>query len=666
MAPLGGSWDEWGSAPRIAAVALDALARDDHVCACVERVCDEVEAEKINVFAFNDLTRTLDCVVSPDMKGAQLHQHEGALGRAFQTGNVVNVSNVPDHNGGIDSSTGYVVKESVSAPILNDDGEPIGVVQAINKKGSASGAGFSAKDVSAVVLLSSELKCYIDEKQMSLQVEQVISHKPLRITPSPSPWQAPWVQNENGRDVEVAQPGPQSRVQPDEAAVFVDESGQVAHRMPQAASTSRSAVAAPAPLIRQSSTVNQTGLLLLVVDDVQGERRVLRHMLQKRLGHRVDEASNGQQALDMVVHSMLSGERSYDAIFLDYEMPIMNGLTALVKMKERGYAGPVYGFPSPVDDETRAFVEAGIVKVLEKPVYFKMMQTIVADIEAAARAATRGSMITSSLLPLINMAAAVTVLGGSLGSGRSKVSHRSTSSGGLGQDKSPRSTRLAFNSAPLRGPGFETTAGSAGADCSAGAAASGAGDDAGAGMAVALSGSGPGVRLRFLIVDDIRSCRRILTHTLGKRLGHVVDEAEDGAEAVRRVEAAAREGDPYDAVLMDMTMPVMDGAAASRAMRKIGYVGHIVGLTGWSEDKIAPMRQELVSLTKIMNSLQSKPLKQDEILDLIQSKFFGPPLATPPAPCAHTMLCRIDDHHNSFSFLPLPSTHFPSLRCAGE
>jgi len=75
--------------------------------------------------------------------------------------------------------------------------------------------------------------------------------------------------------------------------------------------------------------------------------------------------------------------------------------------------------------------------------------------------------------------------------------------------------------------------------------------------APALSG------LRLLLVEDNATNRMIAQGLLGKD-GAQIDIAENGAEAVA---AVARATAPYDAVLMDLQMPVMDGMAATREIR---------------------------------------------------------------------------------------------------
>jgi PAS domain S-box-containing protein len=70
---------------------------------------------------------------------------------------------------------------------------------------------------------------------------------------------------------------------------------------------------------------------------------------------------------------------------------------------------------------------------------------------------------------------------------------------------------------------------------------------------------------RILVVDDV-SLNRELFQEMLQRHGCEVHLASDGEEAVG---AVARE--PYDLVLMDVHMPVMDGLAATQAIRAAGH-----------------------------------------------------------------------------------------------
>jgi CheY-like chemotaxis protein len=66
---------------------------------------------------------------------------------------------------------------------------------------------------------------------------------------------------------------------------------------------------------------------------------------------------------------------------------------------------------------------------------------------------------------------------------------------------------------------------------------------------------------RVLVVDDTATNRQILAVFL-KKMGHAVDLAVDGADAVAKFAAAA-----YDIVIMDVMMPVMDGYEATRRIK---------------------------------------------------------------------------------------------------
>jgi CheY-like chemotaxis protein/HPt (histidine-containing phosphotransfer) domain-containing protein len=78
---------------------------------------------------------------------------------------------------------------------------------------------------------------------------------------------------------------------------------------------------------------------------------------------------------------------------------------------------------------------------------------------------------------------------------------------------------------------------------------------------------------RVLVVDDGEANRELVRLVL-EEVGLRVDDAENGRVGADK---ALREG--YDAILMDMQMPVMDGFAATRLLRQRGVKVPIIALT---------------------------------------------------------------------------------------
>jgi CheY-like chemotaxis protein len=54
-----------------------------------------------------------------------------------------------------------------------------------------------------------------------------------------------------------------------------------------------------------------------------------------------------------------------------------------------------------------------------------------------------------------------------------------------------------------------------------------------------------------------------------------VEQASDGRQAIEAVERAAARNQPFDAVLMDLQMPVMSGYEATRLLRTMGCGRHL-------------------------------------------------------------------------------------------
>jgi len=83
---------------------------------------------------------------------------------------------------------------------------------------------------------------------------------------------------------------------------------------------------------------------------------------------------------------------------------------------------------------------------------------------------------------------------------------------------------------------------------------------------------------RILLAEDGPDNQRLIRYLLEKA-GASVELAEDGRIAVEKAAAARDAGDPFDLILMDMQMPVMDGYVATRRLRREGHRTPIVALT---------------------------------------------------------------------------------------
>jgi CheY-like chemotaxis protein len=116
----------------------------------------------------------------------------------------------------------------------------------------------------------------------------------------------------------------------------------------------------------------------------------------------------------------------------------------------------------------------------------------------------------------------------------------------------------------------------------------------------------PGIRI--LLVEDGPDNQRLVRLIL-ERAGAAVALAENGAEGVEAMQAALHTGAPFDLVLMDMQMPVMDGYEATRRIREMGYTGPILALTAhaMSDDRAR-------SLAAGCNEYLVKPIQRDDLI----------------------------------------------------
>ncbi len=124
----------------------------------------------------------------------------------------------------------------------------------------------------------------------------------------------------------------------------------------------------------------------------------------------------------------------------------------------------------------------------------------------------------------------------------------------------------------------------------------------------ALRASVPPGEVHLLLVEDDPINQEVAVDLLRAR-GFVVDVAENGAVALQRVKALR-----YDAILMDVQMPVMDGLTATRELRKRpeGATTPILAMTAsaFAEDRYACQEAG-------MDDFVAKPIQPDALFATI-------------------------------------------------
>lgn len=137
--------------------------------------------------------------------------------------------------------------------------------------------------------------------------------------------------------------------------------------------------------------------------------------------------------------------------------------------------------------------------------------------------------------------------------------------------------------------------------------------------------------------------RRMIRNAL-KMDGHQCEEAEDGLDAVSRLLADGHEHDghglaaphataSFDVVLIDNHMPRMNGTTATQEMRRRGYAGVIIGITGDDDDVT---KQEF--MTAGANGCLVKPISHDALVKCLLAHVKDVPQRAPTSPISEAIV----------------------------
>ncbi|XP_057961163.1 two-component response regulator 24-like [Malania oleifera] len=120
-------------------------------------------------------------------------------------------------------------------------------------------------------------------------------------------------------------------------------------------------------------------LSALIVDDDRVLRRIHKVLLSKHGFSIVHVVENGKEAVDLYS----AGAAQFDVVFMDMDMPVMNGLEATRRLRGMGVDTMIVGITSrALDAETQAFMGAGLNSCYVKPLTTEMILPVIHQLQS--------------------------------------------------------------------------------------------------------------------------------------------------------------------------------------------------------------------------------------------------------------------------------------------
>ncbi len=124
----------------------------------------------------------------------------------------------------------------------------------------------------------------------------------------------------------------------------------------------------------QEKVTSAKSLSILIAEDVDYNQMLLKLVLE-RLGHEVDIANNGLEAITML------REKPYDVILMDIQMPVLNGIEATKRIvAEWDQASRPYIIAVSAQEEQKEFAASGMDAYVSKPIDFAQLQEVLSRI----------------------------------------------------------------------------------------------------------------------------------------------------------------------------------------------------------------------------------------------------------------------------------------------
>ncbi|MDP3702347.1 MAG: PAS-domain containing protein [Hylemonella sp.] len=276
-----------------------------------------------------------------------------------------------------------------------------------------------------------------------------------------------------------------------------------------------------APAIEAPAQAELRELQVLVIDDNPLAQQVLQAMVEP-MGWQAELASSGEEALALIRQRIASGQRPHDAVFVDWQMPGMDGWETSLEIRKllSGQDAPILVMVTAHGREMLAQRPAGEQALLNGFVVKPATPSMLVDAIMEARQVRQGG--------------------------------------------AARRTTAAASAHRLQG-------------------------------------------MRVLLVEDNKINQQVAQELL-EREGALVTLADNGELGVQAIEAAQT---PWDVVLMDVQMPVMDGYTATRKVRQELKLTSlpIIAMTANAMES-----DRLEALAAGMNAHVGKPFNLDELV----------------------------------------------------
>jgi len=128
---------------------------------------------------------------------------------------------------------------------------------------------------------------------------------------------------------------------------------------------------------------------------------------------------------------------------------------------------------------------------------------------------------------------------------------------------------------------------------------------------------------RVLVMDDDPAVRQVV-RTMLRRLGYRAEEAGHGLEAIRLYQSAREAGDPFDVVILDLTVPGgLGGKEAVARLRAYDPQVKAVVSSGYSDDPVMAHHQEYG-----FRAVVEKPYRLED-LSRVLAQVMAPPTPEP-------------------------------------